>query len=77
MAKDRKARSDNQITVIALGNMLAAIVDAMRGADVPNDVVRQFLDRLDHLNALTLSGIPGAIMSDVIEIVRGSVPSND
>ena len=37
MAKDKQARRDNRITVMAIANMLAAIVDAMRTL-LTNDV---------------------------------------
>lgn len=77
MAKDRKARAENHVTVMALANLLACIVDAMREADVPNDIVHSFLDRLEHINAITLSGLAGEIMSDFVAIVRGTVPGND
>lgn len=77
MAKDRKARAENHVTVMALANMLAAIVDTMREADVENSIVHSFLDRLEHMNAITLSGMPGAILENLVNIVRGTVPSND
>ncbi len=77
MAKDRKARAETHVTVMALANMLAAIVDAMRDVDVPNDVIHGFLDRLDRLNAISLFGMPAALLKDFVEIVRGTVPGND
>lgn len=77
MAKDGKARHRNRITVMALANMIAAIVDTMREADVPNGIVHGFLDNLERMNVLTLSGQPGMLMAEFVEIVRATVPSND
>lgn len=77
MAKDKRARDEGRVTVMALANLIAAIVDTMREAEVGSDVIHAFLDRLEHLNAITLSGIAGAIMIDFVEVVRGTVPAND
>lgn len=77
MVKDRKARRGNRITIAAIANMLAAIVDAMREAEVGNDVIHAFLDSFDELNALTLDGQAWSILSDFTEVVRATVPSND
>lgn len=62
---------------MALANLVATLVDTMRNADLPNDVIHQFLDRLESLNGMTLSGEPSIVMDDVVEIVRRSVPTND
>lgn len=77
MAKDRKARAETHVTVMALANMLAAMVDAMRDVGVSNDVIHGFLDRLDRLNAISLTGMPAALMRDFVEVMRGTVASND
>ena len=77
MAKDRKARDEARITVIALANMTAAIVDAMRDANVPNHVVHTFLDCFDDLNSFALHGAPAIILGDIVEIVRATVAHND
>ncbi|WP_271300660.1 hypothetical protein [Sphingomonas sp. CV7422] len=77
MVKDRKARAEARITVMALANMTAAIVDAMRDAEVPNHVVHTFLDAFDRLNDVVLSGPPAMILSQIVEIVRATVPDND
>jgi hypothetical protein len=73
MVKDRKARAEVRITVMALANMTAAIVDAMRDAEVPNHVVQHFrpIERPDA--RWTASGILG----EIVEIVRSTVPDND
>ncbi len=65
------------MTVMALANMLAAMVDAMRDVGVSNDIIHGFLDRLDRLNAISLTGMPAALLRDFVEIVRGTVPGND
>ena len=62
---------------MALGNLIAAVVDTMRDADVPNSVVHAFLDNLDRLNELTLYGDVSSVMLDITEIVRSTVPDND
>jgi hypothetical protein len=77
MAKDKRARAENHVTVMALANMLASIVDAMRDVGVSNGVIHDFLDRLDRLNAISLSGMAGAIMHDFVAVVRETVASND
>ena len=77
MAKDKYARHENRVTVMALGNLIAAMVDTMRAADVPNDVVRDFLDKLQRLNGFTLFGDAGDVVDEIIDIVRESVPDND
>lgn len=64
-------------TGMAFGNLVAAIVDTLRDADVRNDVVRGFLDKLDRLNALTLFGQAGGVMSDIVDVIRETVPGND
>ncbi|WP_294312794.1 hypothetical protein [uncultured Sphingomonas sp.] len=77
MAKDRKARAEARITVMALANMTAAIVDAMRDAEVPNHVVHTFLDRFDTLNDFALYGPPAKILGEMVALVRATVPDND
>ena len=77
MVKDRKARAEARITVMALANMTAAIVDAMRDAEVPNHVVHTFLDSFDRLNDFALSGPPAVILGEMVAMVRTTVPGND
>ena len=77
MVKDTKARQQIDLTVIALANLIAALTDAMRQADIGNDVVHQFLDELDHLNWLTIHGMPRRVLTDIVDIVRSTVPTND
>ena len=47
MAKDRKARELGHLTLGALGIVMGSVVDTMRAADVPNDLVHVYLDRLE------------------------------
>jgi len=77
MGKDKKARRETRLTVVALANLTAAIVDAMRDAEVPNHVVHTFLDGFERLNDFTLSGPPGMILSDIVGLLRATVPDND
>lgn len=77
MGKDRKARIQGRVTVIALANLVAALVDTMRECRVANDVVHSFLDRFDEMNWVSLSGQPAEVMDEIIGIVRAAVPSND
>jgi len=77
MVKDTKARQQINLTVIALANLIAALTDAMRQADIGNDVVHRFLDELDHLNWLTIHGMPRHVLTDIVDIVRSTVPGND
>lgn len=77
MAKDRKARNEVRLTVIAIANVIAAIVDTMRDGNVPNDVIHTFLDRLERMNQATMEGVAGMVLADVVEIIRGTVPDND
>lgn len=77
MVKDKRARRDNRITLTALANMIASMVDAMRFADVPNDVIRRFLDNLGELNCITLDGPAYEMMDTIVEVLRLTVASND
>ena len=77
MVKDRRARAGNYFTTVALANIVAVIVDTMREADVPNDIVHHFIDELERLNALTLHGSPAEFMAFLTETLRGTVPHND
>jgi len=77
MAKDKRARRENRVTVTAMANMLAAMVDAMRASGVSNDVTHGFLDKLDWLNAMTLSGYTQTLMAEFVEVMRCTVASND
>ncbi len=77
MVKDKRARRNNRITLMALANIVASMVDAMRFADVPNDVIRHFLNNLEELNCITLDGPAYDLMESIVEVVRSTVPSND
>lgn len=77
MRKDKKARRANEMTVVALGNLVAVIVDTMRNAQVPNEVVHHFIDELADLNAITLNGEAADFMAYIANVLRGSVPVND
>ena len=75
--RDRYARQQGRLTIVALANLIATVVDTMRAADVPNDIVHHFLDRLESLNDLTLTGLAGDLLGDVVAVVRATVPGND
>lgn len=77
MTKDKQARRDNRITLMAMANMLAAIVDALREADAPNSVTHAFLDKFDRLNTMTLTGYPAVLMAEFVDLMRTTVASND
>lgn len=77
MVKDRKARNEARLSVIAIANVVAAIVDTMRDGGVPNDITKRFLDGLDALNRSTIWGAAGSILHDVVTIIRETVPDND
>lgn len=77
MGKDKRARAEVHITVMAIANLIAAIVDTMRNADMPPHAVFGFLDELERLNGITLWGAPGLVLDEIIHVVRRSVPSND
>lgn len=65
------------MTVVALANLVAVIVDTMRNAQVPNEVVHHFIDELAGLNAITLTGEAADFMAYIANVLRGSVPVND
>ncbi len=65
------------MTVMAIANLIAAIVDTMRNAQMPPEAVHGFLDELDRLNDITMWGTPLIVLEEIIEVVRRSVPSND
>jgi hypothetical protein len=77
MAKDKRARRENRVTVTVIANLLAAIIDAMRAGGVSNEITHGFLDRLDYLNAMTLTGYPEVLMAEFVEVMRCTVASND
>ncbi len=78
MGKDKRARADNRLTAIALANLVAAIVDTMRNTDLPDDIVRHFIEELDRLNTLMLPPTgAGAFMHFVTDVLRGEVAAND
>lgn len=77
MVKDRKARREGEVTVMALANLYAALVDTMRAVGLPHGMIHAFLDELERLNAITNSGRLGAILDEMVEVVRATVPSND
>ncbi len=77
MVKDKSARRNNRITLMALSNMIAALVDAMRFANVSNDVIRHFLDNLEELNCLMLDGPAYELMDHIVDVLRSTVASND
>ncbi|WP_342249364.1 hypothetical protein [Sphingomonas sp. OTU376] len=77
MAKDKKARRMGVMTISALGVALGAVIDAMKMADVPNDVAHHFLDQLEDGFEAMLSGEAQAIMLGLVKVLRGSVADND
>lgn len=77
MAKDSTARAEGRITVLALGNLTAAIVDAMQDAGLPPGSAHRFIDRLEQLNQMTLWGRPAEVMLCITATLRRSVASND
>lgn len=77
MVKDEKARRVGDITLMALANLMGAIVDTMQEADVPNDTIHHFLDRLQEMNELTLWGSPAKFIDGLIVVIKRTVPDND
>ncbi len=77
MAKDKRARRENRVTVTAIANMLAAMIDTMRAGGVSNEITHGFLDRLEWLNGVTLTGYPATLMAEFVEVMRCTVASND
>lgn len=65
------------MTLSAIGVTLGAIVDALRAADVPNDVTHHFLDRLEDGFEEVLRGETQAIMLGLVIVLRGAVADND
>lgn len=62
---------------MAIANLIAAITDTMRTAEVPGEIVHGFLDRLERMNAVTLWGTPAELLGDIVDVVRRTVPGND
>jgi hypothetical protein len=77
MAKDKKARELGHMTLAAIGIVMGSIVDVMKGADIPNDVVHLYLDRLEEGFETVLWGDAQAIMYGLVDVLRTNVPSND
>lgn len=77
MSKDKKARAEGRVTVMALGNLTASVVDTMLEAGLPPPLVHRFLDRLEAMNREMLWGTPADIMAGLTAVLRRTVPSND
>lgn len=77
MTKDKKARRLGHLTLAALGVTLGAIIDALRAADVPNDVTHHFLNRLEDGFFEVLYGEAQEIMLGMIFVLRENVADND
>ena len=60
------------MTLAALGVVMGSIVDTMRAADLPNDVVHAFIDRLDDGFGSVLLGDALGIMYELVDILRVS-----
>lgn len=73
----RPASDYGRVTVTAMANILAAVVDAMRSAGVPGEAISLFLDDLNRRNAETLPETPAAVMADILHAIRKAVPTND
>lgn len=77
MTKDKKARQLGYLTLSALGVTLAAMIDAMKAADVPNDVAHLFLDRLEGGFEEVLFGDARNMMMLMVGVLRANVADND
>jgi len=77
MGKDKQARQEGRITVMALANLIGALVDTMQDEGMPPSTVLGFLDRLDRMNEVTLWGRPAEIMSGIAQVLRRTVATND
>jgi hypothetical protein len=77
MAKDKKARELGHVTLEAIGVVMGSIVDTMRAADVPNDVIHTYIDKLEEGFAEVLWGEALAIMFSLVDVLRSGVASND
>lgn len=77
MAKDKKARAQNDMTVTALANVVAALIDTMQNTGLPPRLVLGFLDELERMNALTIQGRAADFLSFLVDVLRSTVPSND
>jgi len=77
MARDKKAREFGDLTLGALGVVVGSIVDTMQAADVPNDTIHTFLDRLEDGFQEVLYGPACGAMMMLVGILRGHLADND
>lgn len=77
MAKDKKARAANDMTVTALANVVAALVDTMQNAGLPPRITLGFLNELERINEFTIGGEAGRFLGFLVDVLRSTVPSND
>jgi hypothetical protein len=77
MARDKKAREFGDLTLGAIGIVIGSIVDTMQAADVPNDVIHTFLDRLEDGFEAVLYGPASDAMLMLVGILRGHLADND
>lgn len=77
MGKDKAARAEGRITVLALANLIGALVDTMQEEGVAPNTVLSFIDRLDRMNEATLWGRPAEVMSGIAQVLRRTVATND
>jgi hypothetical protein len=77
MARDKKAREFGDLTLGAIGIVIGSIVDTMQAADVPNDTIHAFLDRLEDGFQEVLYGPACDAMLILVRILRGHLADND
>ena len=65
------------MTLAAIGVVMGSTIDAMRVADVPNDVIHAFLGKLEQGFEAVLWGDALSIMYELVDVLRANVPSND
>lgn len=63
--------------MLALANLIGALVDTMQEEGVAPNTVLRFIDRLDRMNEATLWGRPAEVMSEIAQVLRRTVATND
>jgi len=77
MVKDRRARERIGEVMMAWANTVGALVHTMVGAEVPSELIHNFLDQLDRANDMTLTGHRRLFALEVTVVFRRMVAVND
>jgi len=74
---DETARDMGRAALFAWGNLVGAIVDTLRDADVPAPLIHGILDHIDDANRAVLKGSAQEAYLSLVAAIRRDIPGND